>query len=335
MRGEDVKDCRERKGASQAEFATWLNERLGRRYDKQRVSRWEVGSERIPASVMTLVAAELRVLTSTHGPALTTVVAIQKGGCAKTISAVNIATILARRGFRVLLVDVDPQANATINLGIDPLAVEREKRSLAHVLKDEAAIGDVIVTIESSGLEVLPSSPSLSVTESEIAADNTGPFDLRERLVDLKRVYDHIVIDTPPNLGAMTLNGLAAADSVLVPCQTEMLAIAGVGLLLTRIEKLKRRFHPNIKIAGILPTLYNARLAQHQAGLEAITEQYGTTHRIFPAVPWATTYGESVMAGRAAVETTNNLRGAEAYEKVVDLLVEERKRIVQGVSNAA
>ncbi|PWC35936.1 AAA family ATPase [Azospirillum sp. TSO35-2] len=330
MRGEDLRVCRERKDASQADFAAWLNDRLGRRYDKQRVSRWEVGAEKIPVAVADLVSAELRVLASTHGPGITIIAANQKGGVAKTATCVNTATLLARRGYRVLLIDSDPQANATMHLGIDPLQAEKDGKSLRDVFEDRATMRDIIHVVPSSGLEVVAASPMLSVVEGALATDSTSGLILRSHLVDLKREYDFIIIDCPPNLGPMTQNGVVAADALIIPCQTEMLAIAGVGLLMMTVDKHRRRSNPHLRIIGILPTMYQSGLQQHQIGMEAIEQQYGKSYRIFPAVPRATAYGDAVMNGRAAVDMPG-LRGLAALETVADAFIEERKTILGAV----
>lgn len=330
MRGEDMRLLREERKLSQPDFAAWLNERLERRYDRSKISRWESNSEKIPDAVVRFLLKETTVVDGKHGPALVVCLANQKGGVGKTTCTVNTASILAREGYRVLIIDADPQANATAHLGIDLIEYEEGRRkSLAHVLREEVAVEDIVVPVGDIGLEIAPSSIELASVEVELTADPSGPMALRERLQDARAAYDFIFIDCPPNLGQCTANGLVASDVIVIPCQTEYLSSIGVNHLLKTINKLKRRCHPSLAVLGILPTMHNARLNQHQVTLEQLHSALGGTLRIFPPVPRATIYGDAALAGRAALEAVPDAPGASSYRVLADAIAAERHKRVE------
>jgi chromosome partitioning protein len=335
VRGEDMRGLREERSLSQADFAAWLNERLDRRYDRSKISRWESNSEKIPDALVRFLLKETAIAASKHGPALVVCSANQKGGVGKTTCTVNTASLLAKEGYRVLIIDADPQANATAHMGIDLVEYEEGRRkSLAHVLREEIAIEHIVVAVGDTGLEIAPSSIELASVEVELTADPSGPMALRERLQDARQVYDFIFIDCPPNLGQCTANGLVASDVIVIPCQTEYLSSIGVNHLLKTINKLKRRCHPSLAVLGILPTMYNPRLNQHQVTLEQMHTALGSALRIFPPVPRATIYGDAALAGRAALEAVPDAPGAASYRALADTLIAERSKRVE-VANVA
>lgn len=326
MLGEELRRYREARGLGQQDLANQLNERLGRRYDRNKVSRWENGAERIPQ----LVAAHLRaagghasgIPAAINGPAMVAVCVNQKGGVGKTTSTVNIAYLLARRGARVLVIDCDPQANASIHFGIDPHARDVARRTLVHVLFDGVPPAEAILPVCDGLLDALPSSISLATADAEILKEPNGTLLLREKLDELRETYDFILIDCPPNLGQMTVSALNAADQVLIPSQTEMLSIMGIPMLLETLSKVRRRVNPKVAVLGILPTLHKARRLQDQAmmaELESIAQ--GARVRVFPAVRDAADYSKGVTAGRPTLEMNPAVAGADSYAEVADALL--------------
>ncbi|WP_245986692.1 AAA family ATPase [Azospirillum thermophilum] len=324
MRGEDMRGFREGQGLSQPDFAIYLNEKLGRRYGRQQVSRWENGAERIPEAVASLLRKEMLGPDLPHGPALLVVLTNQKGGVGKTTSAVNVASILAQDGYKVLLIDADAQANATLHLGVNAMERQEAGRTLYDVLTGKAAVRDCVVTMERTGLDLLPSSIRLSQGEVELAARPASNFILRGHLSDIRKDYDFILIDCPPNLGQMTLNGLTAADLALIPCQAELMAIAGVDYLLQTIEQLRRLCHPDLSVLGLVPTMYTQRNTQDRESLSLIHERYGQEMRIFEPVPRSTTYAQSVAAGRATIEVAPEVAGGAVFRSIANALIAER-----------
>ena len=181
----------------------------------------------------------------------------QKGGVGKTTTAINLASYLARLGQRVLVVDLDPQANATSSLGVD-------KRTVQASTYDALLNGDTpassILFNERLSLSVLPSSPALAGAEIELVEESGREFRLRDALVSLDGKYDYILIDCPPSLGLLTVNGLVAArDGVLVPVQCEYLALEGLGQLTQTIQRVQSSLFPKLKVRGVVLTMFDPR----------------------------------------------------------------------------
>ena len=181
----------------------------------------------------------------------------QKGGVGKTTTAINLASYLARLGQRVLVVDLDPQANATSSLGVD-------KRTVQASTYDALLNGDTpassILFNERLKLSVLPSSPALAGAEIELVEESGREFRLRDALVSLDGKYDYILVDCPPSLGLLTVNGLVAArDGVLVPVQCEYLALEGLGQLTQTIQRVQSSLFPKLKVRGVVLTMFDPR----------------------------------------------------------------------------
>ncbi len=326
MLGDNVKAFRERLGLSQPEFAAWLNERLNRRYDKQKVSGWERGSDKPPQVVVDLLHREIAGLGVKHGPALVVSVSNQKGGVGKTTTSVNTATMLAQGGHKVLLIDADPQASATIHLGFNAIDLHRQGRTLDAVLRKETTLADVVLSVEDTGLDVVPSSIRLAKVEGELQGQVTGIFTLRKALAPLRETYDFIVIDTPPHLAQMTMNSLTASDTVLIPCQTELMSVLGIEYILESISDIRDTVQSTLTVLGILPTMFNQRLTQDRESLLELQKAYSGTTRIFDPLPRATVYSQAFAAGQAAVSAVSNAAGADSLRAVADALVAERTK---------
>lgn len=329
MLGDNMRAFREGQGQNQSEFAAWLNDRMNRKYDKQKISAWERGAERIPQAVAALLVKDIAAAGGDAGPAYIVAVANQKGGVGKTTSAVNLASLLAKAGYRTLVIDADPQANASVHLGIPVGQLEAARKTLYHALREERPIEDILVQVEHSGLFVAPSSITLSEVEVELASEMGADHVLRGVIEGVARTFDFIIIDTPPNLGRLTVNALAAAHSVLVPCQTETLALLGIDLLMRSVTKAQRRINHGLRLLGILPTMYDRRLNQDRETLEEMHKTFGGTARIFPPLPSATLYPQSVKGGRALLEAVPNAPGAEVFQAVFDAVVAERRKALE------
>jgi chromosome partitioning protein len=190
---------------------------------------------------------------------MTRIIAIanQKGGVGKTTTAINLAASLAALEKRVLLADIDPQSNATSGLGIEKSSVERGAYDL---LQDGAGAAELILPTQLDRLYLLPSQIDLAGAEVEMAVMEGREFLLKPKIEALRGQYDYIFIDCPPSLGLLTVNALAAADSVLVPIQAEYYALEGLGQLMGTIEMVKESLNPGLEIEGILLTMYDSRL---------------------------------------------------------------------------
>jgi len=183
-------------------------------------------------------------------------IANQKGGVGKTTTTVNLAASLAATKRRVLLVDLDPQGNATMGSGVDKHELEL---SLYEVLVGKARTKDAIVYSEEAGFDVLPSNADLTAAEVELMNLSRKEQRLKEALSEVRPDYDYILIDCPPSLNMLTVNALVAAQSVLIPMQCEYYALEGLSALLQTIESIQSTLNPNLEIEGLLRTMYDPR----------------------------------------------------------------------------
>ena len=182
-------------------------------------------------------------------------VANQKGGVGKTTTAVNISTVLAKKGKRVLLIDADPQGNATSGVGID----KECENSVYDVIINDVGINQTLVETSIKNLKVCPSNIDLAGAEVELVSQISREQRLKEKVDEIKEDYDFIVIDCPPSLGLITLNAFTASNSVLIPVQCEYYALEGLGQLLNTISLVKKHLNKSLEIEGAVLTMYDIR----------------------------------------------------------------------------
>lgn len=181
----------------------------------------------------------------------------QKGGTGKTTVSVNLGAGLAKRKFKTLLIDLDPQHNATLSLGFDPINLPA---SIYEVLLGEAALEETLIKTPINNLTLAPAKVELSNVDLNLANEARYQFRLRERLNPIAKQYHYILIDCPPSLGILTINGLVAADSVIIPILCDYLSLEGLKQLTASIEKVQQGLNPGLKILGILPNMVDFRL---------------------------------------------------------------------------
>jgi chromosome partitioning protein len=238
-------------------------------------------------------------------------IANQKGGVGKTTTAVNLGAALAEGGFRVLVVDLDPQGNASTGLGINPRDVES---SVYDVIMAEAPVLDSVEPTTLKNLFVLPAKIDLAGADIELVATFSRELKLRRALDPVREEYDVILIDCPPSLGLLTVNGLAAADDVIVPVQSEYYALEGLGQLLKNVAMV-RSVNPTLDVRGIVLTMHDSRtkLAE-QVELE-VREHFGA--RVYKTVvPRTIRIAEAPSFGQPIIVFDPTSRGAKAYREL-------------------
>jgi chromosome partitioning protein len=196
----------------------------------------------------------------------------QKGGSGKTTTSVNLGAYLARFGRVVLLVDLDPQANSTIHLGLKPHEIEK---SVYDVMMDEKPFSEVIRQTEIENLFIAPANINLSGAEIELAGIVGREMILRDAVERIEDNYNYILIDCPPSLGLLTVNALTVAKEIIIPVQTEFFALEGMGKLFQTIEIIRKRLNRDLKITGIVPTMLDGRTNLSREVMEKISEYFG------------------------------------------------------------
>ncbi|HBT48152.1 MAG TPA: sporulation initiation inhibitor Soj [Peptococcaceae bacterium] len=239
-------------------------------------------------------------------------VANQKGGVGKTTTAVNLGASLAEAGKRVLLVDIDPQGNATSGLGINRVRLEH---CMYDVLIEGLPVEGVITATAISGLEVAPATIELAGAEVELVGAVSREGKLRRALESVRQSYDYILIDCPPSLGLLTLNALTAADRVLIPIQCEYYALEGLGQLMNTVQLVARHLNPSLELEGVVLTMFDPRTNLSLQVVDEVKAYFGD--KVFRSiVPRNVRLSEAPSHGMPITTYDPRSRGAEAYREL-------------------
>ncbi len=245
----------------------------------------------------------------------------QKGGVGKTTTAINLGASIAACERRVLLVDLDPQANATSGLGVG----KSEERSMYPVLVEGMDMREIVRPTELATLSLAPSSVDLVGAEIELGAVDDREFRLRSALASVVGDYDYVLIDSPPSLGLLTINGLSAADSVLVPMQCEYFALEGISQILTTVERVRDALNPGLDIEGIVLTMYDDRMNLARQVAEEVRGHFA--EKVYETViPRNVRLGEAPSFGKPIILYDIRSRGSEAYVSLAKEFIRRAER---------
>ena len=247
----------------------------------------------------------------------------QKGGVGKTTTAVSVAACMGAKGKKVLLVDVDPQGNATSGMGVNKRQVSRSTYDL--LVMDETEIENVIQKTEFQNVDILPSNMQLAGAEIELVDLENRTSRLKQAILPVKDRYDYIIIDCPPSLGLITLNALTASDTILIPIQCEYFALEGLSQLMATMRQVKRLYNPSIEIEGVLFTMYDGRLNLTMQVVEEVKRYF--PRKVFKTViPRNVKISEAPSFGQPIQYFDRVSKGAQAYnelaQEVLSLLPE-------------
>lgn len=239
-------------------------------------------------------------------------IANQKGGVGKTTTSINLSTILAKKGKKVLMIDADPQGNASSGVGVD----KEVEESVYDILIGDTEIKDVVIKTNIKNLYVCSSNINLAGAEVELVSVMSREYRLKEKLDEVKDEYDYIIIDCPPSLGLITLNAFTASDSVLIPVQCEYYALEGLGQLINTINLVKKHLNKNIDIEGALLTMYDARTNLSNQVVKEVKKYFND--KVYKnVIPRNVKLSEAPSYGMPISIYDPRSKGAKSYEKFV------------------
>lgn len=241
----------------------------------------------------------------------------QKGGVGKTTTAINLGAYLARLGKFILLIDIDPQANATSGLGIDHQTLEQH---VYHSLIGQVPLKSILKPTFDRGFKLAPSHPDLAGARVELVETENREFKLANMILEVRNDYDYIIIDCPPSLDLLTVNGLVASDSVLIPVQAEYYALEGLGQLLNTINLVQEHLNSQLQVIGGLVTMYDKRNKLSRHVLDELYKHF--PYRIFNSIiPRNIRLSESPSYGQSILSYDPYSKGAKSYEELAKEII--------------
>ncbi|MDP9117119.1 MAG: ParA family protein [Actinomycetota bacterium] len=250
------------------------------------------------------------IVLERHGPARIIALCNQKGGVGKTTSTINLGAALAELGRRVLLVDFDPQGALSVGLGVAPHQLDRTAYNL--LMERGTNIDDILLKTSIPGMDLLPSNIDLSAAEVQLVGEVAREQTLARVLAPVVEDYDYVLIDCQPSLGLLTVNALTAAHGVIIPLECEFFSLRGVALLIDTVEKVRERLNPDLKLDGILATMYDGRTLHGREVFARVVEAFGD--QVFDTVISRTVrFPETTVAGEPITTWAPTSAGAASY----------------------
>lgn len=248
----------------------------------------------------------------------------QKGGVGKTTTNVNLSACIAERGKRICVIDIDPQGNTTSGFGIDKSKLEY---TVYDVVVNEVSIKAVIQNTQYENLDIVPSSVQLAGAEIELATVNNREIQLRKAIDEIRDFYDFIFVDCPPSLGLLTINSLAAVDSVLIPIQCEYYALEGVSQLMNTIQLVRKSLNPGLEIQGVVLSMFDGRT---NLSIQVVDEvkNYFKGKVYTTIIPRNVRLAEAPSFGQPIIYYDEKSKGAEAYFELADEFLEFEEEVI-------
>lgn len=246
-------------------------------------------------------------------------VANQKGGVGKTTTAVNLAACLAKEGRRVLLIDSDPQGNATSGLGFDKRDV---KKCIYDALINDVPMAETLKHTAYENLDVIPATIQLAGAEIELVSLMNREGRLKNSLERIKHNYDYVIIDCPPSLGLLTINALTAASSVMIPVQCEFYALEGITMLMNTIQLVQRNLNPALKLEGVVMTMFDSRTNLAQDVVEEV-KKYFKTKMYKTIIPRNVRLSEAPSHGMPVIDYDGKSKGAQVYMELAQEVIDD------------
>ena len=238
----------------------------------------------------------------------------QKGGVGKTTTAINLSSFIARKGNNVLLIDNDPQGNAGSGLGIN---IHEVSKTIYEILIGDVSASEAIINTEVTNLSILPSNVNLSGIEVDMLQMEDRDFRLKNAISSIKKIYDYIIIDCPPNLGILTLNALTAADGVIITLQTEYYALEGLTQLMTVIDIIQKSINPSLVLDGVVLTMFDQRTSLAKQVVDDVRNHFGS--KVYNSIiPRNIKLSEAPSFGKFIGDYASDSAGAAAYKELAE-----------------
>ena len=248
----------------------------------------------------------------------------QKGGVGKSTTAVNLSAALGEKGYKILLVDLDPQGNCSSGIGFNK--TECELSSYDCLLNDDVETKEIIVDVETKGVELIPATIDLAGAEAELVQEISRESRLKEALEEIRDEYDFVVIDCPPSLGMLTINALTASDQLIIPIQCEFFALEGLAKIVDSINMVKKRLNKKLEIFGVVITMFDGRTSLAKQVADEVANYFGD--KVFSTkIPRTVRISEAPGYGMPITEYDTNGKGAKAYRDLAEETIKRYKKI--------